>query len=164
MSESTSTDTQPTGKTAAKRKHDRWVKLGFLVVALGIVAFLVIDQRSFPAPAGWGKNLAEALATAQAENRHVVVLFVKHPMGELAKTVITQVINKSDNHKAVKEGNFVPVMVRGPSNQMREDYGLTVFPTLMILDPAGQEVKRREGLDTRPEVPFRSEFLDLEQD
>jgi len=164
VSESTSTDTQPAGKAVGKRKHDRWVKLGFLVVALGIVAFLVIKQRSYPAPAGWGEDLSEALATAKAENRHVVVLFVKHPMGELAKTVITSVINKQDNHKAVKAGNFVPVMVRGPGKQMREDYKLTVFPTLMILDANGQEVKRREGSDTRPEVPFRSEFLNLERD
>ena len=164
MSEPTSTDAQPSGKAAPKRKHDRWVKLGFLVVALAIVAFLVIDQRKFPAPTGWGEDLDEALATAKAENRHVVVLFVKHPMGELAKTVIANVINKVDNRKAVIAGNFVPVIVRGPDQQMRDDYKLTEFPTLMILDPNGREVKRREGSDTRPEVAFRSELLDLEKD
>ena len=164
MSEPTPSNKQSSGKAAPGRRHDRWVKLGFLVVALAIVGYLVIKQRSFPAPAGWGDNLAEALTTAKSENRHVVALFVAHPMGELAKTVITQVINKGDNRNAVRAGNFVPVIVRGPDQQMRDDYKLTEFPTLMILDPNGREVKRREGSDTRPEVAFRSELLDLEKD
>lgn len=161
----------PTPSSAAKRRpYDRWVKLGFLVVAIGIASILIFKQRKYPAPKDWmdgGANaLAGALSKAKAADRHVIVLFVIHPMGDTSQRLIRGVIEKPDNRNAVKAGNFVPVMVRlkePEKDRLIEDYGLNPeqIPTLMILGPDGQEIKRREGEMTLREVPFRSEFLDL---
>ena len=160
----------PPSSPAKHRPYDRWVKLGFLVVAIGIALVLVLKQRKYPAPENWldgGPNvLAKAKADAKAGDRHVLVLFVSHPMGSTSQVLISEVIEKIDNRKAVTAGNFVAVMVRlkgSGKDQLIKDYGLNAerMPTLMILKPDGTELKRREGEATRPEVPFRSDFLDL---
>ena len=164
MSDAPSAAQTPPPAAKRHRPHDRWVKLGFLVVAVGIAGFLYFRGRKLPAPRDWldAKDLTAALQVAKDQDRHVVVLFVRHPMSQLAEDVIKKVINKQENQTAVKDGHFVAVMVRGPSAELREQYRLSEFPTLMILDPSGREIKRREGLDARPEVPFRSEFLKLD--
>ena len=160
------TDTTDTSapSTAAERpaRKNRLVIAGFLAVAVGLVAFNVVKGRSVPAPRNWGEDLKAALDLGKAEGRQIVVLFVRHPASQMARDLIRYTIAKPDNRNAITEGNFVPVMVRlrGDSkNELMSEYKLKNMPTLILLSPDGEEIRRLEGQATKPEVPFRQDFL-----
>ena len=141
---------------------NRWVIAGFIAVGIGLLAFNHLRGRSVDPPDNWGEDLTAALATGKAEGRQIVVLFVYEPPSQTTRNLIRYTIEKPDNRKAVKDGKFVPVMVRvnGPDEaELKERYQLKEIPTLILLSPDGSEICRREGQETKPEVPFRTDFL-----
>ena len=156
-------DTPPPSAPAKRQSgKNRWVIAGFIVVAIALVALNVVRGRALSAPKNWGEDFEAALAQGKAEGRQIVVLFVRHPAGQIARKLIRYTIEKPDNRKAIKEGNFVPVMVRlkgAQKNELMATYDLKSMPTLILLSPDGEEICRREGTETQPEVPFRTEFL-----
>ena len=60
----------------------------------------------------------------------------------------------------MRDGNFVAVMVRvsaGRRAEIARDFNVTEFPTTIILDPGGKELRRQVG--KIGEIEFRSTFL-----
>jgi hypothetical protein len=156
-------DEQGTPPTVAPRKStgaDRWVKLGFLVVASGIVFFIWRSLRN-PSMPGWGDDLDAALVQARAEKRRIVVFFMNRPPGELDRWNRDSIIRKPGNQQALRNGNFIRVTIQLPSDLQSEPakrYKLKKLPTLILLGPDGKELNRREG--RLGELDFRSGFLD----
>ena len=90
----------------------------------------------------------------------VVAFFVSSPPSETAKTIQRRRIPKRDNQKALKEGNFITVVVSledGLNSELAKKYEIKELPTLMVLKPDGTERNRHEGMIG--EVNFRQDFL-----
>ena len=52
-----------------KTRADRYVKLGFLLVTLGIIGWLLIQPHLTRSLPGWGEDLDAALSQGAAEDR-----------------------------------------------------------------------------------------------
>ena len=154
--------TAPPPKPPSSPPGQRWVRMGFVVVVIVVAGALWFKHRSVPPPRGWSENLDEALHQAHTEGRKTVVLFVDHPIGYYGRKLIRTTLRKPGNRKALKDGKFVAVMVRLKGKAKKDlmaKYKLRELPTLLLLDPKGKELNRREKEHTLPEVPFRGKFL-----
>lgn len=150
--------TEPTTTGKAPRR-DRLVRWGFvgLILVVVIVVFAMQQGRTLTIP-GWGDDLAEALKQARQSGRRVVVLYVRTPPSDTAKS-IRRHAEQPANVEALQAGRFLPVVVTtAPEATGARDYEITAFPTLLILAPDGTELLRHEGLIG--EVPFRQAFLE----
>lgn len=146
-------------KQSRKRSGmDRWVKIGFLavLVAGGLGVYMV--QRRGPQLKDWGEDLPSALAQAQEEGRKVLLLAMSYPPSQIARTLATTTIPK--NVKAIRQHNLILVKITLSSSlrsATARQYHIKKLPTMLLLDPKGNELNRREGLIG--EVEFRSDFL-----
>jgi hypothetical protein len=144
-----------------KARPDRWVKLGFLVVALVVAGVLVVRSRSKPLLPDWDDDLPAALTQARQGDRKVLVMFHGSPPGETARRLATTTLRKEDNLRAIRDGKFLRVEVTLPTSldsDAARRYRIRKLPTMLILTPSGQEWNRREGMIG--EEPFRRGFLD----
>lgn len=155
--------TESATPSPAPAKRRRLFPIILLIVVIGVaiyIQFFVIPQ--FKPPRGWLEDFDQAMALAKSQNSKVVVLVTHRKPGQTAQHVIRYVIQKPGNRTAFQEGKFVGVMVRlrgDDKERMKEDYKVTVTPTLLLLSPDGKEITRREGEETKQEVPFRDSFL-----
>jgi hypothetical protein len=150
---------QPTEKQRGPRKS---VKILFLVIAVAIAGAIVMRQKYLPVPkGGWIDNdLEEAFNIAQRENRDLLILFVNNPPSQRDRDLRNTTLSKIKNIEAIAEHQLVPVMVRlTPSRRqtLMNDYALTTLPTMLVLNPQGDELARAEG--HVGEVAFAESFL-----
>lgn len=152
--------TNDTTSKTSKSSRDRWIKIGFVLILIAVAIAIYSFQRRDLRIEGWGNDLNAALAQAKAENRKVVAFFVSTPPSDTAKEIAQRRIPKPDNLQALKEGNFIPVIVT-VDNRLESDvakkYKLTTLPTLIVLLPDGTERNRNEGMIG--EVDFRQQLL-----
>jgi hypothetical protein len=150
----------PDGGSKKHSSKDRWVKIGFLLVILiGVVGVYLLQHRSLSIK-DWGDDLPAALREAKATGRMVVVFFVEDPPSETSRRIKDSVIHKPGNRKALKEGNFIRVIVildNSLKSDVAKQYRIKELPTLMVLRPNGTERNRHEGLIG--EVNFRQDLL-----
>jgi len=150
-------------ESADKRKTDRRAKALFLagiLVVMGVVYFVTKPGKTLLGRR-WGQDLAQAVRQAAAERRRVVALFTADPMSAEAQRLITNTINKYPNPKNLEEGRFVCVHVgvsSDPKDPTRQQYKILTLPTVLLLDPNGVEINRREGMVGQ--IPFSQGFLD----
>ena len=142
-------------------RSDRWVKIGFLVVAVVIATVIWKYLQTETFLKGWPEDLNTALADAKQTDRRVLVFFVGNPPNADAVWMAGNTLAKSQNQRAIQEGNFarVKVVVNSLDSDLARRYKLTRLPTMMILAPDGKELNRREG--KVGEVDFPHGFLDL---
>ncbi len=155
----TDTDSNP-----AKPGQNKKIGLIFLLVAIAAVVGITHCQRALRPPPGWIDNdLDEAMRQAKANDANVVVLFVAKPPTAICRRLRDTTLSKEANNEALREGNFVAVMVRVPwsrRDEIAEEYEVTSYPTTMILSPEGEVLRRAEGFIG--ETDFRYEFLILD--
>jgi thioredoxin-related protein len=153
--------TDTNDKAAQGNNHGRLVKLGFAVLAVVIVAVVYCSHRTLSPPKGWIDNkLDEAVQQARDENRNLLVLFVSEPPSAMDRKLRDGTLSKKANIDAVREGNFVAVMVRVSRDGREglfEEYDIKALPTTVIVSPDGHEIARREGFIG--ETNFRNLFL-----
>jgi len=150
---------QPPAAAAGKRKSsvDRWVKLGFVVVFLGVVGAVTYLQLRGPM-LGWPDDLDKALAQAQRENRRVVVLVRSFPASSTCKRMVQTTLTKSENRAALKEGNFILVEIRFARDaDWAKRYEVSRTPTMLVIGPDGERFHKKEGFIG--ETAFRDVFL-----
>lgn len=151
-----------TASPSSPRQKDKIGKLGFALVALVGLAIIYMFQRSPASPLDkWGTSLNDALAQAKVDNRKVVALFTEptpnHDEINLGKTTLA----KEKNIIALREGRFITVRIKLNKDLTSADakkYRIKKLPTMLLLDPFGRELNRREGFVG--EMDFRSGFLD----
>jgi hypothetical protein len=143
-------------------RSDRWVKIGFIVVAVvGAALTYGLFQTKESFLPKWLTNLSAALADAKQKNHRVLVFFIGNPPNTEAVWMANNTLAKPQNQRAIQEGRFasVKVVVDSLDSDLARRYKLTRLPTMMILAPDGKELNRREGVVG--EVPFVHGFLDL---
>jgi hypothetical protein len=142
-------------------RSDRWVKIGFLIVAVVIGTVIYLYLQNDTLLKGWPEDLIAALADAKQTNRRVLVVFVGNPPNADAVQNASFALGKPQNQQALQDGKFarVKVTVNSLNSDVARQYKLTHLPTMMILAPDGSELNRREGIVG--EVPFVHGFLDL---
>jgi hypothetical protein len=142
-------------------KYDRWVKIGFIIVAVVVAAVIWKYLQTDTFMKGWPEDLSAALADANQTNRKVLAVFISNPPNAEAVENAQYALAKPQNKRAIQEGKFarVKVTVNSLDSDMARRYKLTHLPTMLILDAKGGELNRREGVVG--EVPFLHGFLDL---
>ena len=137
------------------------IALAFLLVAIIGAGVIYCSHRELRPPLGWiDDDLGEAMRLARQRSANVVVLFVAKPPSEAGRSLRDGTLSKGANTQALKDGNFVAVMVRVPPSRRSEiagEFGVTAFPTTLILSPEGEELNRREG--KIGQTDFRNRFL-----
>ena len=142
-------------------RSDRWVKIGFLIVAVVIGTVIYLYLQNDTLLKGWPEDLIAALADAKQTNRRVLVFFIGNPPNADAIQNANFALSKPQNQLAIQKGKFarVKVTLNSLDSDLARRYKLTRLPTMMILAPDGKELNRREGVVG--EVPFLHGFLDL---
>ena len=142
-------------------RSDRWIKIGFLVVAVVIGIWIYTNLQNDTLLKDWPEDLSAALADVKQTNRRVLVVFVGNPPNADAVRNADFALGKPQNKAAIQEGKFarVKVVVNSLNSDVARRYKLNRLPTMMILAPDGSELNRREGIVG--EVPFLHGFLDL---
>jgi hypothetical protein len=92
-------------------KADRYVKLGFLVVMLAVVAWLVARQYLGISLTGWSGDLNAALQQAASENRRIVALTYDSP-NDPDYEKMRENVSKRGNAKALEEAGVIKVHTR----------------------------------------------------
>ncbi len=149
----------PAAAAAGKRKSpvDRWVKLGFAVVFLGVVGVVTYLQLRGPM-LGWPDDLTEALAQARRENRRVVVLVRSFPASNACKRMVQTTLAKAENKAALEEGKFILVEIRFARDaDWAKRYEVSRTPTMLVIAPDGKRFHKQEGFIG--ETAFRDVFL-----
>ena len=152
-----------TGSDPTKPRQNKKIRLIFLLVAIAAVVGITHCQRDLRPPPGWIDNMDEAMRRARANNANVVVLFVAKPPTATCRRLRDTTLSKEANNEALREGDFVAVMVRVPRSrrdEIAEEYQVTGYPTTIILSPEGEVLKRTEGFIG--EMDFRYKFLVLD--
>ena len=141
-----------------KFSADRWIKIGFVVVVIGIAAVILMLQWGGLEIKGWDSDLEAALKQSKTENRNVLIFFTSSRPGDTALK-ISKTLAKPASKKAIKDGNFIRVIV-GTSlkSETARRYRINKLPTMVILTPTGTELNRREGFIG--EGDFHTGFLD----
>lgn len=146
--------------TPTRPGKNKKVALAFLLVAIIGAGVIYCSHRDLPPPPGFGDNLAEAMRLAKQRNANVVVVFVAKPPSETCRWLRNTTLCEEANTQALKDGNFVAVMIRVPPSRRSEiasEFDVTEFPTTLILSPEGEELNRRVG--KIGETDFRDSFL-----
>ena len=112
---------------------------------------------------GWTENFAEAQKRAASEKKHLLLDFTGSDWCGWCIKIDKEVFAKPD-FKAFGEKNLVlmevdfpkakplPSEVKAQNEELERKFAVSGYPTLVLLNPQGKEVKRWEG--------FKSEFLD----
>ena len=149
----------------ARKGADRRVKLAFLAVTIAIAVIVYFYHRQGKALLkSWPTDLAAALQRAKTQDQGLLVLFMASPPGQMTTRLARTTLRKPHNVKAITDGRFVRVKVALPTSLDSETarrYCIRELPTMLVLDPNGAELNRREGMIG--EVPFRNGFLDCTQ-
>ena len=155
------TQSAPHRQSPRTGKSDRWVKIGFVMVAAVVGIWIYINFQTETFMKGWPEDLNGALADANQTNRRVLAVFISNPPNAEAVENAEYAFDKPLNKAAIEKGKFarVKVTVNNLDGDIARQYQLTHLPTMMILAPDGKELNRREGVVG--EVPFLHGFLDL---
>lgn len=155
------TDSTGNRKSPQAGRSDRWVKIGFIIVAVVVGIWIYTNLQNDTLLKDWPENLNAALADANQTNRRVLVVFISNPPNDDAFKNAKYAFGKPQNQRAIQDGKFarVKVTVNSLDSDLARRYKLTRLPTMMILDAKGNELNRREGVVG--EVPFLHGFLDL---
>ncbi len=117
------------------------------VALLALLANHAVSQTAPPTPLRWETNLDQALKTAAASNRLVLVHFWApwcRPCQKLETTVF-----KQPNLGGQIEAKYVPVKLDLDQNHaLATKYGVTAIPTDVILTPQGQVVYKTHSPQT----------------
>ncbi len=163
MSEDTTTAAAPSTPAAKrKRPYDRWVKFGFLILAIGFTVFLWKRQTVVPdMPGEWRRGGLEAAMQEAGEQRRSVVLFVtRSTPSQTASRIIKEVLPKPASRQALTDHNVIPVHeVASLANaDLLKRYEAGDPPALLLIGPTGWVYNRYAG--NIGEVEFAHGFLD----
>lgn len=151
-------NTAPAGTENLKREKRTKTILILLIIA-AMAGLYVFNQRQELNIEGWGKDLDAALARAKTENNPVVILFVNKSQTPTARDLQKR-IDRPGNRKALKNGNYITVIVpldNSLDSELAKKYKISSLPTLLLLKPNGEEHNRAPS--NIGEVPFRQIFL-----
>ena len=143
----------------AKCRKDRG-KLIFLVVIAVAVILVYMSQQSGAELPDWPGDLSAALTKAKQEDRKVLVFFADSPPSTNDRRMSTMTLY--NNRKHIERGKFIRVLVQvKKTDDPAKQYGISDFPTFLLLDAQGKELNRRVGFVG--ELAFRNGFLDCSE-
>ncbi|MCY2930911.1 MAG: hypothetical protein NTV86_15765 [Planctomycetota bacterium] len=124
----------------------RYAILGVVILA-AIVVWVIARRQSPPTfPSCWDDRLATGMAVGQVENRPVLVLFHASPLSETSRKLLNEVLTGKGREEAFAKHRYVlvhvPTSTKAP---LAIVWSIQTLPTMVILDSAGQVVKRHEG-------------------
>lgn len=141
-----------------RSRTDRWIKMGFLAVAVVVGVIIWRWQGRDPELVGWGTDLNAALQVAKDKRTKVVVFFTRAPMGYEDKRVAKSCIRRPLTINALRHLGYRKVhLTTRAHKQYAKQFDVTETPTILLLDPDGKVVKRHEGFIT--DLVFCNEFL-----
>ncbi|NLW86867.1 MAG: hypothetical protein GXY38_08335 [Planctomycetes bacterium] len=156
QNETTQDQTQPSARAEApeaKKRMDKWVKIIFLLVVVGVVVYIQYSQRKGPVVYGWSEDLPATIQRASRQNLPVLVFFMSRPAGEADHFIVKTLKN---NKAAIEESKclLVQAAVTGPSSELAVKYKLADTPVLMLLDSQGNEIARRTDRVGETDLPI----------
>ena len=133
-------------------------KTSFVAAVLSL-AFVSLGVAAKP---GWTENFAEAQKKAASEKKHVLLDFTGSDWCGWCIKIDREVFAKPDFQEfgakslVLVEVDFpksktLPPEVKAQNEALERKFGVSGYPTLVLLNPQGKEVKRWEG--------FKPEFL-----
>jgi len=123
----------------------------------GILSLLTVSPV-FAAKAGWLEDFAKAKSEAAAQKKHIFLDFTGSDWCSWCIKMDKDVFSKADFKDFAKsqlvlvdvdfpENKPLPAAVKAQNDKLKQTYGIQGFPTLVLLDPTGKEVKRWVGYE-----------------
>lgn len=142
----------------ARSASDIGIKIGFLIVAIGVMVWIYSIQKRDPKMPGWGTRLDRALKVAASNDTKVVVAFTHSPMRRADKLLVTKALTWGTSRQVLAELKYQRVHLTDKYNRSEMDkYGIRKLPTVILLDSSGNELKRHEGFMT--DLTFCNDIL-----
>lgn len=139
---------------AGKDRRGKLIFLALLVLGAG---WVIYNQFTRTQLKDWQRDLPAALEQAAKENRQVVVVVYDSLTDEDFKRV-EYILTKEANRKAMDAMQAIRVITRlRRDDPLAKKYGVTEYPTTLLLSPRGERITIWVGLIG--EVEFRYEFL-----
>lgn len=123
--------------------------------AVSLVSWISASQ-AFASKPGWSENFEESKAKAAAEHKHMLLDFTGSDWCGWCIKIDKEVFSKPD-FKAFGEKNLIlveldfpnakplPPEVKAQNDKLQRQFKVDGYPTLVLLDSAGKEVKRWVG-------------------
>ncbi len=124
------------------------------LVAMTFAALSVAAFAKSSTPEGWLDDYDAALKKAEAENKHIVIDFSGSDWCGWCKRLEKEVFNTDEFRKGAKD-KYVLLMVDSPNDtslltkraqeqnpKLVDKFGVEGFPTVVVLNPKGEEVAR----------------------
>jgi len=141
-------------------RNDRWVKLGFLAVALVVASIVYVLQRRDPAMPGWTSDLSATLQAASQDGKNIVVAITNKPMGFDDKQLVSKALTYPRSVEAMTSLGVHRVQLNDSDHRdVMERYGVQKLPTSLLLGPDGKEIRRHEGVMN--DIAFCNDFLGI---
>jgi thioredoxin-related protein len=143
-------------RIGSSNNPDKLILMKTTVPVLAVTLSLLTGSVALAAKPGWTENFAEAQTKATAENRHVLLDFTGSDWCGWCIKLDKEVFAKPE-FKAFGDKNLILVeldfphgkqlapKVKAQNDELGRKYKVNGYPTLVLLDPAGKEVKRWEG-------------------
>ncbi|MEX0321216.1 MAG: thioredoxin family protein [Puniceicoccaceae bacterium] len=138
----------------------RKITIGIALLSLAITSWGAV-------PDGWTSDYEEATATAETEDRLVLLMFTGSDWCVWCKRVHQEILDTPVFMEWAKE-NLVLVYVDFPRKDYRtakvkeqndsldKQYDVSGYPTMVLTDPAGEELKRLSYMQGGPKTFIRA--------
>ncbi len=136
--------------------------IGMLALALSALTALG-EPMSKSVPKGWGEDVAAARARAEKENKKILMAFSGSDWCGWCMKMEKDVFSKPEFIREATN-RFVLVMIDNPSDKsilsklaraqnegLTRQYGIRGFPTTIVTDAKGKELKRFSGYRPTPQ-------------
>ncbi len=129
-----------------------------MVGSLGFLGLLLVGGEVWAAKPGWSEDFDAAKAKAAAEKKHVLLDFTGSDWCGYCIKMDKDVFAKPDfqefgakNLVLVEldfpRGKSLSAKVKAQNESLERQFRVEGYPTLVLLDPQGKEVKRWVGYD-----------------
>jgi protein disulfide-isomerase len=132
----------------------------------GILSLLTVSPL-FASKAGWLEDFAKAKSEAATKKKHIFLDFTGSDWCSWCIKMDKDVFSKAEFKDFAKEqlvlldvdfpnSSPLPPAVKAQNDKLKQTYGIQGFPTLVLLDPSGKEVKRWVGYEAELVAKLRA--------
>ena len=141
MSDQDETKAKPKKKSAV----DRWGKIAFLVIIVGVFVILYVRNLSVTLE-DWGQDWDQALAQAKAKDTLVIAVFTRKYQSDVEKRFLKEVVGHRKVLKPLAALGYARVQLNTTTHaDLAEKFGVTKTPAIVVTNADGELMNIRRG-------------------
>ena len=142
MSDQDETKAKPKKKSAV----DRWGKIAFLLIIVGVGVFIFLKGLSVTLE-DWGQDWDQALAQAKADKTFVIAVFTRKYQSDEERPFLRNVVSDTDVQELLTQLGYARVQLNTTTHaDLAKKFGVTTTPAIVVTNADGKLMDKRLGL------------------